>query len=98
MLTKLIPGLIPKSKTSNRSIGDRLQGTTFVLTGTLPTITREQAAKLIQENGGRVTNSISKKTTYVLTGDNAGNKLDKAQTLSIKIISEGDLLDMLTLG
>ena len=84
-----------QSKASARSIGSRFQGSTFVLTGTLPTMTREEAAQLIQENGGRVTNSVSKKTAYVLAGDNAGSKLNKAQDLGVKIISEADLLKML---
>lgn len=67
-------------------------GKTIVITGTLPTMKRDKAEKLIIENGGKVSNSVSKKTNYLLAGDKAGSKLDKARSLGIKIISEDDLL------
>ena len=68
---------------------------TFVLTGTLPTMKRSEAGKIIEENGGKTSSSVSKKTTYVLAGEDAGSKLTKAQTLGINIISEQEFLDML---
>jgi DNA ligase (NAD+) len=69
-------------------------GKTFVLTGTLPTLTREEAAAKIEALGGKVSGSVSKKTDYVLAGEDAGSKLDKAQKLGVKIISEAEFLKM----
>lgn len=74
---------------------DIFAGKTFVLTGTLPTMKRSEAAKLIEDNGGKVTGSVSKKTDYVLAGEDAGSKLTKAQTLGITVISEEQLLEMI---
>lgn len=76
-------------------ISDDLAGKTFVLTGTLPTLTRDQAKKLIEERGGKCSGSVSKKTTYVLAGEEAGSKLTKAQELGITVISEAEFLDMI---
>ena len=64
-------------------------------TGTLPTMSRDEASALIKANGGKVTGSVSKKTTYVVAGSDAGSKLTKAQELGITIISEAELLQML---
>ncbi|BAZ45285.1 DNA ligase, NAD-dependent [Chondrocystis sp. NIES-4102] len=72
-------------------------GKTFVLTGTLPSLTRDEATKLIEEAGGKVTSSISKKTDYLLLGENAGSKLAKAEKLGIAQLSEADLLKLLDL-
>ncbi len=68
---------------------------TFVLTGTLPTMTRSQASKLIEENGGKTSSSVSKKTDFVLAGEDAGSKLTKAQALGVRVISEEEFLSML---
>lgn len=68
---------------------------TFVLTGTLPTMSRKEASLLIEKNGGKTSSSVSKKTDYVLAGEDAGSKLTKAQSLGITIISEAELLDMI---
>ena len=70
-------------------------GKTFVLTGTLPTLTREDATAKIESLGGKVSGSVSKKTDYVLAGEEAGSKLDKAQKLGVKIISEEEFRAML---
>lgn len=70
-------------------------GKTFVLTGTLPSMNRNEASKLITDNGGKVFSSVSKKTDYVLAGEEAGSKLDKANALGITVISEEDLKNML---
>lgn len=75
-----------------------LAGQTFVLTGTLPTWSREEAKQLIENAGGKTTDSVSKKTTYVLAGEAAGSKLEKALKLGVKVISEGDLKKMLGLA
>jgi DNA ligase (NAD+) len=69
-----------------------LAGKTFVLTGTLPTLKREEAAAKIEAAGGKVSGSVSKKTDYVVAGEEAGSKLDKAQKLGVKIIDEAELL------
>lgn len=75
--------------------GDALSGLTFVLTGTLPTLTREEASEQIRKKGGKVTGSVSKKTSYVVAGDEAGSKLRKARELGITILDEAALLDLL---
>jgi DNA ligase (NAD+) len=72
-----------------------LAGLTFVLTGTLPTLTREAAKALIEAAGGKVTGSVSKQTSYVVAGEEAGSKLDKAQSLGVEVIDESTLLEML---
>jgi DNA ligase (NAD+) len=69
-------------------------GKTFVLTGTLPTLTREEATARIESLGGKVSGSVSKKTDFVVAGEDAGSKLDKAQKLGVKIISEAEFLKM----
>ena len=69
-----------------------LAGKTFVLTGTLPTLKREAASARIEAAGGKVSGSVSKKTDYVVAGEEAGSKLEKAQTLGVKIIDEAELL------
>lgn len=73
------------------SASGAFSGKTIVITGTLPTIKRDEAEKIIIENGGKVSSSVSKKTDYLLAGSKAGSKLDKARSLGIKIISEDDL-------
>ena len=74
---------------------DTLAGLTFVLTGTLPTMTRDEAAALIKKNGGKVSGSVSKKTSYVVAGDEAGSKLTKAKELGIPILDEDGLKAMI---
>ncbi|MDO9194509.1 MAG: NAD-dependent DNA ligase LigA [Undibacterium sp.] len=71
-----------------------LLGKTLVLTGSLPNLSRDQASELIEKNGGKVAGSVSKKTSYVVAGDDAGSKLLKAQELNIAILSEDDLIRM----
>lgn len=75
--------------------GGIFSGKTFVITGTLPGMKRSEAKKLIEYNGGKVSSSVSKKTDYLLAGDEAGSKLDKANKLGINVISEEDLEKML---
>ncbi len=79
---------------SKQSTSDnRFEGLTFVLTGTLPNMKRDEAKKLIESFGGKVSGSVSKKTSYVVAGEEAGSKLVKAQELGIEILSEADLLE-----
>jgi len=80
---------------TKESKGDVLVGKIFVITGTLPTLKREEAAALIEANGGKVASSVSKKTDYLLCGEKAGSKLDKANALGVKVINESDLHSML---
>jgi DNA ligase (NAD+) len=75
-----------------------LEGLTFVLTGTLPTLTREAAKEMIESAGGRVSGSISKKTSYLVAGEEAGSKLDKAQSLGVPILDEPALRELLETG
>lgn len=75
--------------------GTVFSGMTFVITGTLPTMSRDEAKALIEANGGKVSGSVSKKTTYLVAGDAAGSKLDKARSLNVPILSENDLTNMI---
>ena len=72
-----------------------IAGKTFVLTGTLPTLKRDQAATLIEAAGGKVSGSVSKKTDFVVAGEAAGSKLEKAQALGVAVLNEEELLGML---
>jgi len=71
-----------------------LAGKTFVLTGALPNLKREEAAAKIEAAGGKVSGSVSKKTDYVVSGEDAGSKLEKAQKLGVEIIGEKELLEL----
>ena len=82
------------SKAASKRKDDRFAGMTFVLTGTLPTLKRDEAAAIIESFGGKAAGSVSKKTTYVLAGDAAGSKLTKAQELGIPILDEDTFLAM----
>jgi DNA ligase (NAD+) len=72
-----------------------LEGLTFVLTGTLPTMTREAAKEMIESAGGKVSSGVSKKTSYVVAGEEAGSKLDKAQSLGVPVLDEAGLRALL---
>lgn len=87
-------GLKMKSSASKSNSGI-FSGKTFVLTGTLPTMKRSEASKIIEENGGKTSASVSKKTSFVLAGEEAGSKLTKAQSLGITIITEDEFKAML---
>ncbi len=78
----------------SKNVTGEFTGKTFVLTGTLPTLKRSEATKIIESMGGKTSSSVSKKTDYVVAGEEAGSKLVKAQSLGITIISEEDLLKM----
>lgn len=86
-------GLVTTSTAAPRT--EQLAGLTFVLTGTLPTLSRDEATALIKAQGGKVVGSVSKKTDYVVAGEAAGSKLTKAQELGINVIDESTLLTML---
>ena len=86
-------GLVTEAVSKPTSSG--FAGLTFVLTGTLPTMSRDAASALIKANGGKVSGSVSGKTDFVVAGEAAGSKLTKATALGVKIISEEDLLAMI---
>lgn len=75
-------------------LSDKFAGLTFVLTGTLPTMSRDEASEIIIANGGKTSSSVSKKTDYVLAGEKAGSKLTKAESLGVKVITEDEFLQM----
>ena len=80
---------------AQQDAGTLFEGMTFVLTGTLPTLSRAQAQEMIRKNGGKATGSVSKKTSIVLAGESAGSKLDKARELGVRIIDETQFLQMI---
>ena len=77
------------------AVSQVLAGKTFVLTGTLPTLKRSQAQELIEAAGGKVSGSVSKKTSYLVAGEEAGSKLTKAEQLGVSILTESELLAIL---
>ncbi|MBL8133695.1 MAG: NAD-dependent DNA ligase LigA [Anaerolineae bacterium] len=95
VLDKLRSAGVTTQGMAREKSSDALAGLTFVLTGTLPTLSRDEAGALIESHGGKVTGSVSKKTSYVLVGDSPGSKAEKAAQLNVPIISESDLLGML---
>lgn len=95
MLSRLKAEGVNMSRITQEGESELLKGMTFVITGTLPGMDRKQAAELIEQNGGKVSGSVSKKTSFLLAGENAGSKLAKANDLGVQVISEGELLEML---
>lgn len=87
-----------KTRYEKEKKGDILGGLTFVLTGTLPTLSRSEASKIIESYGGKCASNVSKNTDFVLAGDAAGSKLTKAEALGIKIIDEDGLMKMINEG
>ncbi|MGE5327114.1 MAG: NAD-dependent DNA ligase LigA, partial [Deltaproteobacteria bacterium] len=91
VLEKLKKAGLRFEQKATRKSGGKLEGKQFVLTGTLPNLTRDQATKMIEDAGGRVIGSVSKKTDYVVVGSDAGSKLEKARSLGIATIDEAQL-------
>jgi len=84
-------GVWPEGKSKTEKKDGTLTGFTFVVTGTLPTLSREGVKELIENNGGKVIDSVSKKTSYLVLGENPGSKLAKAQSLGVKVLDEDEL-------
>jgi DNA ligase (NAD+) len=97
-LVKDLEALGLKMTAEKRVTTSTLEGLTFVLTGTLPNLTREDAKERIESAGGRVSGSVSKKTNYVVAGEEAGSKLDKATSLGVAVLDEAGLLELLKKG
>ena len=97
VLEKLRQGGVNMQAEAREKVSAALEGLTFVLTGTLPTLSREQASELIEQNGGKVASSVSKKTSYVLMGDSPGSKAEKAAQLGVPIISEDEFKHLIGL-
>jgi DNA ligase (NAD+) len=91
-------GVNMKSSQKNKSVNQPLSGKTFVITGTLSKYTREEATELIKKNGGKVTSSVSKSTNYLLCGEEAGSKLEKAQALGVPVLSEKEFENLIGQG
>jgi DNA ligase (NAD+) len=94
LVDKLAAAGLTMSEPKSVAVGGAFKGMTFVVTGTLPTLSRAQATELIESNGGRVTSGVSKATTYLVVGEDAGSKLDKARALGVKTIEEKELLEL----
>jgi len=92
-LLKLVHPVTPQIRSGKNGLA-RFAGKTFVLTGTLPTLSRTAATQLIEENGGKVSSSVSKKTDFLVAGEEAGSKLTKAKELGVSILSENELISM----
>ena len=89
-------GVWPQQISQTEAEADgNLRDQTFVITGTLPSLSRNEAKALIERNGGRVTGSVSKKTSFLLAGENPGSKLDKAQSLGIPVLDEAELMNLI---
>ena len=95
MIDRLLAAGVTPQHESN-AVSDTLSGKTIVVTGTLPTLSREDAEKLIAQHGGKPSGSVSKKTAFVLAGEKAGSKLTKAQTLGVPVVDEETFLKMLS--
>ncbi len=94
LLNKLKEANVNMAEEKTEKTSDKFQGLTFVLTGTLETMGRSEASEIIQSLGGKASGSVSKKTSYVIAGANAGSKLTKAESLGVKIITEQEFLAM----
>lgn len=95
LLERLLSAGITMEENVEQTLDVRFDGMTFVLTGTLDNWTRDEAKKIIEDYGGRVSSSVSKKTSIVLAGDDAGSKLTKARELGVRVISESEFKDMI---
>ena len=96
MLLDFAHGLTDHRAPKSQMLDERFAGKTFVLTGKLENYTRDEAAKLIEERGGRVSSSVSKKTDFVVAGEDAGSKLTKAESLGVAVLDEAEFGAMIS--
>ena len=96
LINKLKEAGVNMESLEEESDDKRFEGMTFVLTGTLSKYSRNEASDIIEKMGGKTSGSVSKKTTYVLAGEDAGSKLTKAQSLGVTVISEDEFQDMIS--
>ena len=97
MLTRLEQANVNMKLKEETNNDNRFEGKTFVLTGSLENYTREEASNIIESFGGKTSSSVSKKTDYVLAGEEAGSKLTKAESLGVKIITEQEFQELIKL-
>jgi len=95
LILELLENAVKIQTVKKQRASNKLSGMTFVLTGTLPNLSREEITEKIKSNGGQVVGSVSKKTSYVVAGENPGSKYDKAQELGVKILDEENFLKLL---
>jgi len=89
-------GIWPTEQPQDTGVAQGIfSGMVFVITGTLPSLSRENAKKLIEMHGGKTTDSVSRKTSYLLLGENPGSKLEKATSLGVEVIGEKELLELI---
>jgi DNA ligase (NAD+) len=98
LVDRLLGAGLQYNYASTRPKAGPLKGKTFVLTGSLKNLSRDDAKRLIEASGGKVSGSISKKTTYLVAGEDPGAKLAKAQELGIPVLNEGQLMDLIKVG
>ena len=98
MIRRLLDAGVAPKAAQQKAEGGAFQGMTLVVTGTLPTLSRQEAEEFIRHNGGNAASSVSKKTSFVVAGEKAGSKLDKAQKLGIPVLTEEQLLSMANNG
>ena len=94
LISRLKQAGVNTERQKDENEDDRFAGKTFVLTGSLEKYSREEASNIIEKFGGKTSSSVSKKTSYVLAGEDAGSKLTKAQSLGVTIITETDFENM----
>lgn len=95
LIEKLKKAKVNMENENDENTDNRFEGMTFVLTGSLENYTRDEATEIIEKYGGKASSSVSKKTTYVIAGSEAGSKLTKAQSLGVKILSEAEFEEMI---
>ncbi|MCZ6527656.1 MAG: helix-hairpin-helix domain-containing protein, partial [Candidatus Dadabacteria bacterium] len=94
LVAKMLKARIEIQHKEKTEISDKFAGQSFVFTGALQTLTRDEAQKLVQDHGGRSTSSVTKKTSYVVVGEDPGSKLEKAQSLGVEVLTEEDFRNL----